>query len=65
MFTSADAIHHLNSEPTPEALHREEYFESKGLSEDTHTDETMDHNAINRARLLRAQIITRVGSYFA
>lgn len=65
MFTSADAVHHLTTEPTQEALHREEYFHTRGESDAANNDEDIDHRAVTRARLLRAQVIARVGSFFA
>ena len=64
MFTSADAMHHLTTEPTPEAIHREEYLTKKEATEKA-GDSVRDHSAAARARLLRAQVVARVGSFFA
>ena len=51
-------------EPSPEALHREEYFnEPKDDTADGDTS-SEDHLAASRISLLRAQVTTRVGRYF-
>ena len=51
-------------EPSPEALHREEYFnESKDETADGEAS-SEDHLAASRISLLRAQVTTGVGRYF-
>ena len=54
----------LPGEPTPEALHRQEYFEAKDAEADE-ANHLVEPAMRQRAALLRARIITGVGSYFA
>ncbi len=65
MFNYQSSLAHtLPGEPTPEALHREEYYHEK--TEATETSEVVDQGRIERrARLLRAQMLATVGRYFA
>ena len=65
MFNQPYALQHtIPGDPTPQALHREEYFKSKPAFV---RDEkpVIDSRMQRRARLLRAQMITAVGRYFA
>lgn len=63
--THPSALQHmLPGEPTPEALHREEYFNEK--TESTEASELVpDHVLQRKARVLRAQVAATVGRYFA
>ena len=65
MFNQPSALQPmLPGEPTPEALHREEYYNEK--LEGTEASEIVDESRLQRrARLLRAQVVTTVGRYFA
>lgn len=65
MFNQPSALQHmLPGEPTPEALHREEYFNEK--IEPTDDGELLPEPSLQRrARLLRAQVVATVGRYFA
>ncbi|MFN8617363.1 MAG: hypothetical protein U0837_09715 [Dehalococcoidia bacterium] len=65
MFNQPSALQPmLPGEPTPEALHREEYFNEK--TESTDDGELLTEPRLQRrARLLRAQVVATVGRYFA
>jgi len=64
MYFNASAFQNLlPGEPTPDALHRQEYHESKPPQSDE--DVVADPAIRQRAVLLRAQVITGVGSFFA
>ncbi len=65
MFNQPSALQPmLPGEPTPEALHREEYYNEK--TEATEESELIDESRLQRrARLLRAHVVTTVGRYFA
>lgn len=64
MFTSADAMNRLGSESTPEALHREEYHKRPARKAARPSGE-VDYRAARRTALLRAQVVTKVGAFFA
>ena len=65
MFYQPSALQHmLPGEPTPEALHREEYFNEKTESSEE-SERVDDHRFQRRAILLRAQVVATVGRYFA
>lgn len=49
-------------DPSPEALHREEYMTRKAPVAPAVA--TPDHRAKSRARHLRAQVAARVGQFF-
>ena len=55
----------LPGEPTPEALHRQEYYDLRGESHVTHEAELVEPAARLSATLLRARILTGVGRFFA
>ena len=65
MFHQPSALQSmLPGEPTPEALHREEYFNEK--TESTEESELVDDHRLQRtAVLLRAHVVAVVGRYFA
>ncbi len=67
MFTHPSALQHMvPGEPTPEALHREEFYNEKNESTETEASELIDEPRLQRrARLLRAQVAATVGRYFA
>jgi hypothetical protein len=55
----------LPGEPTPEALHRQEYYEARENEPATSEAELIEPSVRQRAELLRARIVTGVGRYFA
>ena len=65
MFHNPSTFEHLlPGEPSPEALHREEYYNER--TESTEESELVaDHVLQRKARLLRAQVLATVGRYFA
>lgn len=65
MYIHQSALHNLvPGEPTPDAIHREEYFTTN--REEAEPEATIiDHKAGRLASLLRAQVTMRVGSFFA
>ena len=68
MFNQPSALQPmLPGEPTPEALHREEYFNEKTESTDDGELRVLltEPRLQRRARLLRAQVVATVGRYFA
>jgi hypothetical protein len=65
MYIHSSAFQNLlPGEPTPEALHRQEYYENRP-SADTNETTLIDPEARTRAELLRAKITAGVGRYFA
>ncbi|MEO8538233.1 MAG: hypothetical protein ABI577_00740 [bacterium] len=64
MFNNPSALQPmLPGEPSPEALHREEFFNDK--TEQTEASEILpDHRLAGKAALLRAQLVATVGRYF-
>ncbi|MCC6959592.1 MAG: hypothetical protein IT301_07060 [Dehalococcoidia bacterium] len=65
MFNQPYALQHMTpGEPTPAALHREEYYHGQPAPVRT-AKPVIDSRMQRRARLLRAQMITAVGRYFA
>jgi hypothetical protein len=51
-------------DPTPEALHREEYYNRAEAFAARKTAPARDHRAPARARFLRAQVAAKVGQFF-
>lgn len=51
-------------DPTPEALHREEYYNEPAHEEKSPVKFVNDHRAPSRARFLRAQVAAKVGQFF-
>ena len=54
----------LPGEPSPEALHRQEYYEGRETAE-THDNDVIDPMQRSRVELLRAKVTAGVGRYFA
>ena len=65
MFIHPSALQHmLPGEPSPEAIHREEYLNDRTESSEE-SELVADHRLQRRAVLLRAQVVAAVGRYFA
>jgi len=64
IYTSA-AHNSLQGEPGPEALHREEYYESREEKAEETTSNVAHPALRERAVLLRAQVVAGVGRFFA
>lgn len=54
-----------SGDPTPEALHREAYYNHTEIDPVTNVRRTRDHRDPARARFLRAQVAAKVGQFFS
>lgn len=66
MYTHPSALSLLapTGDPTPEALHREEYYNESAHEPKAPAKAARDHRAPSRARFLRAQVAAKVGQFF-
>lgn len=53
-----------SGDPTPEALHREEYYHLNREPKVVRLTKAIDPRAALRARFLRAQVAAKVGQFF-